>query len=124
MTNYIYVPVDSGSEVLHIIIPIHDSFIHMYQHVVTLMFHHQRRHVNSPPFQPGAKYCFGCVCKTGEEMFLQNRKLDVGAHFVFSILLILQTPRKFLAVRVCQVAATAQERQHQHVVAASKLHSR
>ena len=62
-----------------------------YYHVVILMFHHQRTHINGSPFQPGAKYCFGCVCKTGEEVFYA--KLDVRAHFVFSILLILQTQK-------------------------------
>ena len=67
--------------------------------------------------------------KPVRKCFLQNQKfrakLDVRAHFVFSILLILQTHRKLLAVRVCQVAAAAtQERQPQHVVAASKLHLR
>ena len=62
--------------------------------------------------------------KPVRKCFLQNRKLDVRAHFVFSILSILQTPRKLLAVRVCQVAAAAQERRPQHVVAASKLHLR
>ena len=63
--------------------------------------------------------------KPVRKCFLQNRKLDVGADFVFSILLILETHRKLLAVRVCQVAvAAAQERQPQHVVAVSKLHLR
>ena len=66
--------------------------------------------------------------KPVRKCFLQNQKfrakLDVRAHFVFLILLILQTHRKLLAVRVCQVAAAAQGRQPQHLVAASKLHLR
>ena len=80
------------------------------------------------PFNQELNTALAVFAKPVRKCFLQNRKsrikLDVRAHLLFSILLILQTCRKFLAVRVCQVAATAQERQHQHVVAASKLQLR